>query len=1216
MKFSLLIGTLLIAAIMTPATTAQSSQPSCTSPVEYTNGECLPADAQRQHLLEGQVPGATRLASSAIEAAADASTESPSVANTAANEVGSAAIDIASDIERQRLGDVGGAVDVAEDSALRTYSTAARLYETAIADVSNSYDNVWTVIGVAAAVAAGQYDALDDLDLPPAPTDEIVDLYDATWSDVGAVAYAADSIHETLVATAAGAYGHAAGAIVATYDDSWSSFGGVARVGADAWDGVPRASPVDTYDDAWSAIGYGAGAGANGWRLVEPDGDENELGDYWESLVCTAHVGSADCDPFTDLAPYALSCAVATDFDCDGLGLVDEFCWGTDPLDPDSDDDRWQDGSEADYWKAPGDECTAQGLLVFRYQAALRDDDQDGVPNILDRDSDDDHLQDGDEVQGRFGRATKPELRDTDGDSLSDYEELCDRQDRFANYGCDLNGWGSYPDDSDSDNDGASDGVEADRWGEAQFRTNFDRDGITNNLLDADSDGDSMPGTANALDGAEWSRTPSLDAGNWDSDHDGLPDGYEIAKGFDPASADSLLDADADGLTNLFEYEWGRLESWDEARDGAWTQGLDPHNPDMDGDLLLDGQEYYGSLNPYARAYYDGNRGSTNLLEADTDGDRLSDGDEVLMHGTDPNDAMGDKDGDGVYDTREMSGWYVWVNGDEVRVYSDFENRHSDLDAWDDYEEFMRGTNPQDEDSDGDGIWDGMEPIEGCNPVEQDSDKDGIADGTEHSSVPRTRCDRADTDADGLSDPEELQGWTIYVDGQRVDVTSDPSDFDTDKDGLNDGQEWSYRTHPRNPDTDGDGIPDATEAVTGDPTASDRDGDGLSDGEEERLGTNPDKRDTDGDLLDDYAEARVYRTNPLREDTDRDGFLDIEDARPFIEDMPPAIIRIHSKNYAEAVSLEIAESSHWFIDEESFLFEAASGYSYDCSANWGGGQGTVGGTDWIPSEYVARTWNDGAVGKAEITFDPPLRYCGAYEFDIEDEHGNGVRVRLELTGDMTCLQQSSFDLWLGSLAIPYVGSTAASGISGNPGAGAGFAFGYDVGVRVAQGAGAREIVGAWPITLFNTITGALPFLASTVVFGVQSAVVLGSADLILCDDQRSLAPTEPRDDEQSTYLFDRAGARLVLSDPGFEDHRADPLLGSTRTFARGTGWERIHADAPDLSREGLRTLLGNNYPEATGRLSQYCGWAHADQAYFEVDVLNGSILSARHVQRC
>jgi hypothetical protein len=87
---------------------------------------------------------------------------------------------------------------------------------------------------------------------------------------------------------------------------------------------------------------------------------------------------------------------------------------------------------------------------------------------------------------------------------------------------------------------------------------------------------------------------------------DGIPDDWKVAHGLDPNDPlVALEDPDHDGLTNLEEYQ----------------HGTDPQNPDTDGDGLSDGDEVH--------VYH------TDPLNPDTDGDGISDGLEVKT-GSDP----------------------------------------------------------------------------------------------------------------------------------------------------------------------------------------------------------------------------------------------------------------------------------------------------------------------------------------------------------------------------------------------------------------------------------------------------------------------------------------------------------------------------------------------------------------------------------------------------
>lgn len=138
------------------------------------------------------------------------------------------------------------------------------------------------------------------------------------------------------------------------------------------------------------------------------------------------------------------------------------------------------------------------------------------------------------------------------------------------------------------------------------------------------------------------------------------------------------------------------------------------------------------------------------LMERDTDGDGLSDYDEIYVHGTDPLNP--DTDGDGLNDY------------DEINVY---------------------GTDPLNPDTDGDGLSDGDEVnIYGTDPLDPDTDGDGLTDGEEVNEY-YTDPLNPDTDGDGLTDGEEVNEYG-----------TDPLNPDTDGDGFTDGQEIEMGTDP------------------------------------------------------------------------------------------------------------------------------------------------------------------------------------------------------------------------------------------------------------------------------------------------------------------------------------------------------------------------------------------------------------------------------------
>ncbi len=427
---------------------------------------------------------------------------------------------------------------------------------------------------------------------------------------------------------------------------------------------------------------------------------------------------------------------------------------------------------------------------------------------------------------------------------------------------CSVSDMGAYEDQDGTDNDG--DGLCASQeniLGTSDGADDTDGDGLTDidehytygtDAADWDSDDDSFSDGDEVLtygtDPLDASSTPN------DGDLDGMDDDWEVANGLDPEVDDSGDDADSDGLSNLEEY---RAET-------------DPQDDDSDDDGLLDGEEVYDY--------------GTDPLDEDSDDDGYGDSVEV-DYGSDPNDGSStpatlDTDGDG------LSDW------DEVDNYgTDPLDDDSDDDGYNDYVEVTVSSDPNDAsstpgtvDSDGDGMLDYWEIAYGLNVGVDDSagdlDGDGYTNLEEHDADTDPN-DAAytpdDTDGDGMDD-----AWEITY---GLSVGTDDSGDDADSDGLTNLEEYGLGTSPNSDDSDGDGMDDGWEVTYGldplvDDAGDDVDGDGLSNLEEYVLGTDPNSDDSDGDGMDDAWEV-AYGLDPLvddaADDLDGDGLSNLEE---------------------------------------------------------------------------------------------------------------------------------------------------------------------------------------------------------------------------------------------------------------------------------------------------------------------------------------------------
>nr|AIF09074.1 transglutaminase domain-containing protein [uncultured marine group II/III euryarchaeote KM3_34_C09] len=347
---------------------------------------------------------------------------------------------------------------------------------------------------------------------------------------------------------------------------------------------------------------------------------------------------------------------------------------------------------------------------------------------------------------------------------------------------------------------------------------------------------------------------------DWDSDNDGLPDGWEWQYGLDPNDGSSLGsngasgDPDGDSMSNLQEYTYLTPVGWDSSNtpnaldNGVWWNGTVPvRNWNEEGAMQVN-QPACGA------AGNDGNGSTVILCDEDPVGDICNDGidndKDGLVDQADP-----DKDGDQVCGS----------NDDDGDGLSD-----EDPDGWD---------------TDGDGLPDGWEVANGLNATNPtgidgmmgDPDGDGLVNIQEYVNPSWTTTNggtpyfmsgnpQTEQATENVNPCNPLFGCLSQTASVDQDTDTDPWDNDTDNDGLEDGWEaLTILTDPTSADTDSDGIEDGIEANVStygdppqhsDPRNNNTDGDQFDDGDEDKNGngrvdsneTDPTRREDAGDF--------------------------------------------------------------------------------------------------------------------------------------------------------------------------------------------------------------------------------------------------------------------------------------------------------------------------------------------------------------------------------
>lgn len=189
-----------------------------------------------------------------------------------------------------------------------------------------------------------------------------------------------------------------------------------------------------------------------------------------------------------------------------------------------------------------------------------------------------------------------------------------------------------------------------------------------------------------------------------------------------------------------------------------------------------------------------------------------------------------------------------------------------------------------------------------------DRDSDGLPDWWEQKYA-KNLAPAVDTDDDGLTNLEEYTNNT------------NPLVADTDADGLSDGEEVSAgKTSPLTVDSDGDGLSDGVEVNTHltNPSKIDSDGDGLSDGEEIAAQLNPlDSADKDADA-DNDGFSNYYE---LRAGTN----LFSADDHPHIGDWEMDGANSHRDNYVPLLLDASRFGERWSINSELQLSSSLVG---------------------------------------------------------------------------------------------------------------------------------------------------------------------------------------------------------------------------------------------------------------------------------------------------
>ncbi|MCH8064893.1 MAG: hypothetical protein IIC90_03580 [Chloroflexi bacterium] len=337
--------------------------------------------------------------------------------------------------------------------------------------------------------------------------------------------------------------------------------------------------------------------------------DGGELFPDLDGVVTAPQGQSLSINFLINLPPGASTLNELWDFTCEETSQhnfdLHKSVWPAETKDSDPGNNELQTHFEVIIFAEVDVEAVSSDIFIDGVKVNPDDADNDGLPDASETligtnpnnpDSDDDEFGDGHEVGWGYdplSGASHPEP-DSDGDGLSGLLEGLLNTCASDTPACEDQGFDAGTQAWDTDGDGYDDQHEFFGGSDPAVFQADPPPGDTS----GDDDNDGLTNFQEVLLGTCASDTPAcenqgFDLGTqaWDSDGDTFGDGHEVELGTNPLDGGSAppADDDGDGLSNLLE---GLIVA------PSCLAGTDPTNPDSDGDGFGDGEEINRGSNP------------------------------------------------------------------------------------------------------------------------------------------------------------------------------------------------------------------------------------------------------------------------------------------------------------------------------------------------------------------------------------------------------------------------------------------------------------------------------------------------------------------------------------------------------------------------------------------------------------------------------------------